>query len=287
MDVAAKDATDSAETVDVVDVTADADAATTDVASAITAACGSSFFSVAAAVSATAVDAATTDVATTAACGSSFFSAAVVVSATDAAMAVDADARQHNISCIGLKRRSHFSYIFITLIPEGVTMAGKPSKPMTPFDKSVTPSYLYKLKLFLSFLPPSTQRFLAVYIKFSEFRYTMDYFRGLPFHAFSFQSIGELAPYMDENERNMMDQMTSMLQIMEMMVMAQTDSTSGGSDSCGPAGPVDLMKTMMSGEDMEMFQNYMDLFDQELSSPGTSAMKGDSSHEWNNESYSE
>ena len=116
MDVAAKDATDSAETVDVVDVTADADAATTDVASAITAACGSSFFSVAAAVSATAVDAATTDVATTADCGSSFFSAAVVVSATDAAMAVDADARQHNISCIGLKRRSHFSVSFFIYI---------------------------------------------------------------------------------------------------------------------------------------------------------------------------
>ena len=116
MDVAAKDATDSAETVDVVDVTADADAATTDVASAITAACGSSFFSAAVAVSATAVDAATTDVATTAACGSSFFSAAVVVSATDAAMAVDADARQHNISCIGLKRRSHFSVSFFIYI---------------------------------------------------------------------------------------------------------------------------------------------------------------------------
>ena len=85
MDVAAKDATDSAETVDVVDVTADADAATTDVA-------------------------------TTAACGSSFFSAAGVVSATDAAMAVDADARQHNISCIGLKRRSHFSVSFFIYI---------------------------------------------------------------------------------------------------------------------------------------------------------------------------
>ena len=119
MDVAAKDATDSAETVDVVDVTADADAATTDVASAITAACGSSFFSVAAAVSATAMDAAmVADVATTAACGSSFFSAAVVVSATDAdaAMAVDVDARQHNISCIGLKRRSHFSVSFFIYI---------------------------------------------------------------------------------------------------------------------------------------------------------------------------
>ena len=44
------------------------------------------------------------------------FSAAVVVSATDAAMAVDADARQHNISCIGLKRRSHFSVSFFIYI---------------------------------------------------------------------------------------------------------------------------------------------------------------------------
>ena len=87
MDVAAKDATDSAETVDVVDVTA---------------------------VAASRV----VDAATTAACGSSFFSAAVVVSATeaDAAMAVDADARQHNISCIGLKRRSHFSVSFFIYI---------------------------------------------------------------------------------------------------------------------------------------------------------------------------
>ena len=120
MDVAAKDATDSAETVDVVDVTADADAATTDVASAITAACGSSFFSVAAAVSATAVDAATTDVATTAACGSSFFSAAAAALAIAAVMvaatAVDVDARQLTFSCIGLKRRSHFSVSFFIYI---------------------------------------------------------------------------------------------------------------------------------------------------------------------------
>ena len=120
MDVAAKDATDSAETVDVVDVTADADAATTDVASAITAACGSSFFSVAAAVSATAVDAATTDVATTAACGSSFFSAAAaalaMVAVMVAATAVDVDARQLTFSCIGLKRRSHFSVSFFIYI---------------------------------------------------------------------------------------------------------------------------------------------------------------------------
>ena len=169
MDADAKDATDSAGTVDAADAVVDA--ITADAASATTAACGSSFFSAAAA-------------------------ALAMVAVMVAATAVDVDARQLTFSCIGLKRRSHFpvsfSYIFITLIPEGVTMAGKPSKPMTPFDKSVTPSYLYKWKLFLAFLPPSIQRFLAVYIKFTEFRYTMDYFRGLPFHAFSFQSLSNL-----------------------------------------------------------------------------------------------
>ena len=164
-------------------------------------------------------------------------------------------------------------------------MAGKPSKPMTPFDKSVTPSYLYKWKLFLAFLPPSIQRFLAVYIKFTEFRYTMDYFRGLPFHAFSFQSISELAPYMDENERDMMINILKQNMSEEerkktdMMAMAQAGSTTGDPGASGPANPVDLMKAMMSGEDMEMFQNYMELFDEELSASGTPAKKGDSSHE--------
>ena len=89
---------------------------TVDVAAECLPAYGSSFSSAAVAdgdAMATAADAETT-----AACGSSFFSAAVVVSATDAdaAMAVDADARQHNISCIGLKRRSHFSVSFFIYI---------------------------------------------------------------------------------------------------------------------------------------------------------------------------
>ena len=83
----------------------------------IIAACGSSYYSSAVADVAMAA-VVMVAVVTTAACGSSFFSAAVVVSATDAdaAMAVDADARQHNISCIGLKRRSHFSVSFFIYI---------------------------------------------------------------------------------------------------------------------------------------------------------------------------
>ena len=89
MDADAKDATDSAGTVDAADavvdaVTADADAATT-------AACGSSFFSAAAA-------------------------ALAMVAVMVAATAVDVDARQLTFSCIGLKRRSHFPVSFFIYI---------------------------------------------------------------------------------------------------------------------------------------------------------------------------
>ena len=90
MDADAKDATDSAGTVDAADAVVDA--ITADAASATTAACGSSFFSAAAA--ALAMD------------------AAVMVAAT----AVDVDARQLTFSCIGLKRRSHFPVSFFIYI---------------------------------------------------------------------------------------------------------------------------------------------------------------------------
>lgn len=137
-------------------------------------------------------------------------------------------------------------------------MAGKPSKPMTPFDKSVTPSYLYKLKLFLPFLPPGTQRFLGIYIKFLEFRFTLDFFQGLPFHTFSLHSLDELTPYMDDQDFGMMGQISSMMQMLQ----------------------------MMSGEEQSEFQSYMDLFDQELDLSGKSDhfQKGENAHERMDES---
>ena len=78
-----------------------------------------SFFSSAAVVDGDAM-ATDVDVEMTAACGSSFFSAAVAALAMDAVMvaatAVDVDARQLTFSCIGLKRRSHFSVSFFIYI---------------------------------------------------------------------------------------------------------------------------------------------------------------------------
>ena len=61
--------------------------------------------------------------------------------------------------------------------------------------------------------------------------------------------------------------------------LTKAGSTAGDPGASGSASPVDLMKAMMSGEDMEMFQNYMELFDEELSTSGSPAKKGDSSQE--------
>ena len=78
-----------------------------------------SFFSSAAVVDGDAM-ATDVDVEMTAACGSSFFSAAAaaleMVAVMVAATAVDVDARQLTFSCIGLKRRSHFSVSFFIYI---------------------------------------------------------------------------------------------------------------------------------------------------------------------------
>ena len=47
-------------------------------------------------------------------------------------------------------------------------------KLMTPFDMLVSSSSLYTLKLMLPFAPASIQRSLAIYIKFSELKATME-----------------------------------------------------------------------------------------------------------------
>ena len=95
----------------------------------------------------------------------------------------------------------------------------------------------------------------------------------------------EAVDYTEEGIRNFYDFITdehlykSFLQGRYQMMVALDGSTTGDPGASGPANPVDLMKAMMSGEDMEMFQNYMELFDEELSASGTPAKKGDSSHE--------
>ena len=107
-------------------------------------------------------------------------------------------------------------------------------KLMTPFDMLVTSSSLYTLKLMLPFTPASMQRSLAIYIKFSELKSTMEHFYG-------FRN--------SDCQGSILDQLKSCLSpedLMNMMEMMQTMN----SDSDGENGfsPMDFMKGVFDNE---------------------------------------
>lgn len=47
---------------------------------------------------------------------------------------------------------------------------------MTPFDEAILPKELQMLKAFLPFLPANMQKMFAVFIKWTELVYTINYF---------------------------------------------------------------------------------------------------------------
>ncbi|MDO4262376.1 MAG: hypothetical protein Q4C82_09875 [Eubacteriales bacterium] len=51
---------------------------------------------------------------------------------------------------------------------------------MTPFDEAILPKELQMLKAFLPFLPAGVQKLCAVYIKWTELQYTIDYYDRHP-----------------------------------------------------------------------------------------------------------
>ncbi len=53
------------------------------------------------------------------------------------------------------------------------------SQIMTPFDLSVSSPTLQITKLLIPFLPPKTQRMMAIYIKFIEFQNTLTSFSSI------------------------------------------------------------------------------------------------------------
>ena len=170
-------------------------------------------------------------------------------------------------------------------------MEHKPPRPMTPFDDLVTPPYLYTLKLLLPYTPSSNQRFLAIYIKFLELRFTLESFHGFsscnrslhgqnasaPFGMFE-----EIKPYMAPEEKEQMEQMETMMNMMELFQSMQ--AVQGEAGEGGNFNPMDMMMGMLSPEQQEMFQMYNNMFDSDMKAAYTtnnesSNQKGDSKHE--------
>lgn len=149
-------------------------------------------------------------------------------------------------------------------------------KPMTPFDNLVTPPFLYTLKLLLPYTPPSVQRFFGIYIKFLEFRHTMEYFQG--FSSSPSNILEGLKPYMNPAEKEMMEQMSGMMNMMEMVQNMQAMSDTSDQEH-QDINPLDLMKGMLSPEQQDMFDMYNAMFENELNTPDPGKKKGESDDE--------
>ncbi len=155
-----------------------------------------------------------------------------------------------------------------------------PPRPMTPLDELVTPPSLYTLKLLLPYMPSSAQRTLAVFIKFFEFRRTLEIFYGFGNDGKPVSSgriLNDLKPYMNPQEQEMMEQAESMMNMMEMMKQMQTD-TGSSSDGSEPS-PFDLMKGMLDPEQQHMFDMYNDIFNNAVNSAEPGTQKGDDNDE--------
>ena len=84
-------------------------------------------------------------------------------------------------------------------------------KLMTPFDMLVTSSSLYTLKLMLPFTPASMQRSLAIYIKFSELKSTMEHFYGFRNSDCQGSILDQLKSCLSPEEQTQMSQMEDLM----------------------------------------------------------------------------
>lgn len=89
---------------------------------------------------------------------------------------------------------------------------------MTPFDEYISTQSLQMTKLLIPFLPPRSQRMMAVYVKFIELQRTLSSFRNMKQKANSPEDIlNSMKPYMSSSEAESFDQMLNAMSMMSMM----------------------------------------------------------------------
>ena len=160
------------------------------------------------------------------------------------------------------------------------------------FDALYTTNQIQKFKVLLPYIEPSMQKHLAVYIKYMELQYTMNYVRRHPFQISGCSiSSGEkpdirslcrqLSLYSSPEEIKQLEQFRNMVQTMEtMQEMSQTMSalqeifpdlsaaSPFGSDSSssdtgdeesaqtGPFSMMDMLMNMLTPEQKAMYEMF-------------------------------
>lgn len=132
--------------------------------------------------------------------------------------------------------------------------------PVTAFDTLYTSNQMQMLKIILPFMQEKMQRFIAIYIKFSELMIAMRFANSTSAPSFPARKetdmtgiLKYLSPYLSDSEREMMNQFSSMQENMEqfkqMSAMMQMMNEMGTS-------PESALEGFLSEEQMAMFKMF-------------------------------
>lgn len=166
-------------------------------------------------------------------------------------------------------------------------MACKEQEKILAFDTIFSNNHIQMLKIMLPFMDRQMQKFMAVYIKFLELRYTIDFCKRT---AFSLQEgikqegpfsplliFDELLPLCNMQEKKQLEQMRSVFQNMEMYqemsktmemmkdfmpdmgdffrTMQNTGDSSANTPNSG-FSMSDMLMNMMTPEQKEMYELF-------------------------------
>lgn len=112
---------------------------------------------------------------------------------------------------------------------------------LTPFDQTIFCHSLQMIKLLIPFLPPKSQRMVAVYVKFAEFQHTITYFRSMKHKDFD-----DLKSYLPKSTMESFDNIMNMMNMMNMFQEMQGDFDF-----------MSMMGDMLTPEQQEIFQSTM------------------------------
>lgn len=144
---------------------------------------------------------------------------------------------------------------------------------MTPFDCIMSNQTLQMTKLLIPYLPPNTQRSMAVYVRFMEFQNTMSSFHAFKQKSYSTMDIfEELRPYIPPSTCDSIDNIMNMMNMMELFREFQGESDGFGDGN--PFGemngfdPMSMMMGMLNPEQQDMFNMYNDMFSSKMNCEG-------------------
>ncbi len=152
-------------------------------------------------------------------------------------------------------------------------MDSKEHNRVIAFDTLFSTNHIQMMKVLLPYLDNQMQKTMAVYIKYLEFNYTLDFFKKHPYPVCGClnkedksdfgKMCCDLLPYCNENERKKIEQFQGIFKSMEMyqemsktMDMMKDFMPNMNAETGNQFDAMQMMMNMLSPEQQELFELF-------------------------------